>query len=87
MGASVSEQARKREESLHSLDVIQREREHAVETERIKLQSKIAEIAEEVSKKMLQKEMKLREESQARYAQVEQVSRSPKDQSVMSTTC
>ena len=75
MGASVSEQARKREESLHSLDVIQREREHAVETERIKLQSKIAEIAEEVSKKMLQKEMKLREESQARYAQVEQVSR------------
>ena len=52
---------------------MQREKEHAAETERIRLQSKIAEIAEEVSKKILQKEMKLREESSGKYSELEQV--------------
>lgn len=74
MTALLAEQARKREENMHALNVVQREKEHAAESERIKLQSKIAEIAEEVSKKILQKEMKLREESQHKFAQVEQVS-------------
>ncbi|KAF6031395.1 CCDC154 [Bugula neritina] len=43
----LAEQTRKREEAMHALDVVQREREHAAENERIKLQSRIAEIAEE----------------------------------------
>ena len=72
--AAVTEQNRKREEALHALDVIQREREHAAEHERIKLQGKIAEIAEEVSKKILQKEIKLRQESQDKFAALETVS-------------
>ena len=58
---------------MHALDVMQREKEHAAETERLRLQSKIAEIAEEVSKKILQKEIKLREENQAKFSHVEQV--------------
>lgn len=58
---------------MHALEVIQREKEHAAETERLRLQSKIAEIAEEVSKKILQKEIKLREENQSKFSQMEQV--------------
>ena len=74
VSAGVAEQNRRREEALHALEVMQREKEHAAETERIRLQSKIAEIAEEVSKKILQKEMGLREESTRKYAELEQVS-------------
>lgn len=58
---------------MHALDVVQREREHAAENERIKLQSKIAEIAEEVSKKILHKEIKLREEATDKFSKIEKV--------------
>ncbi|XP_013381947.1 neurofilament heavy polypeptide isoform X2 [Lingula anatina] len=71
--SNIAEQNRKREEAMHALDSIQREREHAAETERIKLQGKIAETAEEVSKKILQKEIKLREESQEKFNMVEKL--------------
>jgi hypothetical protein len=71
------EQNRKREEAIHALETVQREREHAAEKERIKIQGKIAETAEEVSRKILQKEARLREEAQQRYAQLEQVSGHP----------
>ena len=71
--AALAEQTRRREEAMHALSLIQREKDHAAEAERIKLQSKIAETAEEVSKKILQKEIKLREESQQKFALVEQV--------------
>lgn len=69
----LAEQTRKREEAMHALDVVQREREHAAENERIKLQSKIAEIAEEVSKKILHKEIKLREEATDKFSKIEKV--------------
>ena len=72
--ASLAEQSRRREEAIHALDAVQREREHAAEKERLRLQSKIAEIAEEVSKKILQKEMRLREENQSKYSKLEKVS-------------
>ena len=71
--AAIAEQNRRREEALHALEVVAREKEHAAESERIKLQGKIAEVAEEVSKKILQKEMKLREENYSKFAQLEQV--------------
>ena len=70
----LAEQTRKREEAMHALDVVQREREHAAENERIKLQSRIAEIAEEVSKKILHKEIKLREEATDKFSKIEKVS-------------
>ncbi|XP_077864098.1 uncharacterized protein LOC100370844 [Saccoglossus kowalevskii] len=73
MQAQVHEQARKRDEAMHALDQIQREREHATDNERVKMQGKIAEIAEEVSKKILQKEIKLREEAQQKFANVEKM--------------
>ena len=55
------------------MESLTREKDHQAENEKIKLQARIGEIAEEVSKKILQKEIKLREESQMRYAQIEQV--------------
>lgn len=73
MHNGLAEQTRKREEAMHALDVVQREREHAAENERIKLQSRIAEIAEEVSKKILHKEIKLREEATDKFSKIEKV--------------
>jgi len=70
---NLAEQNRKREEAMHALDVVQREREHAAESERIRLQSRIAEIAEEVSKKILHKEIKLREEATDKFSKIEKV--------------
>ncbi|XP_070579811.1 coiled-coil domain-containing protein 154-like isoform X5 [Ptychodera flava] len=71
MQSQIHEQGRKRDESMHALDVIQREREHAADNERLKMQGKIAEIAEEVSKKILHKEIRLREEAQQKFANIE----------------
>ncbi len=71
--SAVAEQNRKREEAMHALEVVQREREHAADTERLRMQSKIAEMAEEVGKKILQKELMLREENQSKFSQLEQV--------------
>ncbi|XP_033108447.1 golgin subfamily A member 6-like protein 22 isoform X4 [Anneissia japonica] len=69
--AQVHEQNRKREEAMHVFDVVQRERDHSADNERLKLQSKIAEIAEEVSKKILGKEIRLREEAQQKFGNIE----------------
>ena len=73
VASQLSEQNRRREEAMHSLESLMRNKDHSSETEKIKLQSKITETVEEVSKKILQKEIKLREEAQSRYQQMEQV--------------
>lgn len=73
-GSAISEQTRKRDEAMHTLEILAREKEHNRETETAKIQGKIAEIAEEVSKKIMNKEIKLREEAQTKYAQIEKVS-------------
>ncbi|XP_022089345.1 golgin subfamily A member 6-like protein 22 isoform X2 [Acanthaster planci] len=69
--SQVHEQSRKRDETLHTIDVVQREREHAADNERLKMQGKIAEIAEEVSRKILSKEIRLREEAQQKFGNIE----------------
>ncbi|XP_071507783.1 coiled-coil domain-containing protein 154-like [Diadema antillarum] len=69
--AQIHEVGRKRDESMHALDVVQREREHAADNERLKMHGKIAEIAEEVSKKILSKEIRLREEAQQKFSNIE----------------
>ncbi|XP_041474639.1 golgin subfamily A member 6-like protein 22 isoform X5 [Lytechinus variegatus] len=69
--AQLHEVSRKRDESMHALDVVQREREHAADNERLKMHGKIAEIAEEVSKKILSKEIRLREEAQQKFSNIE----------------
>ena len=71
--AQIHEVSRKRDESMHALDVVQREREHAADNERLKMHGKIAEIAEEVSKKILSKEIRLREEAQQKFSNIEKV--------------
>lgn len=73
MQTAIAEQNRKREESIHALDVIQREKEHASDTDKLRLQSKINENLEEFNKKLLTKEIKLREEIQDKYIQLEKV--------------
>ncbi|XP_038063722.1 golgin subfamily A member 6-like protein 22 isoform X5 [Patiria miniata] len=69
--SQVHEQSRKRDETIHTIDVVQREREHAADNERLKMQGKIAEIAEEVSRKILSKEIRLREEAQQKFGNIE----------------
>jgi len=72
--SAIAEQTRQHEKAVHALDVMRREKEHAAETERIKLQGRIAEVAEEVIKKVLSREQKLREETTERFEEMESVS-------------
>lgn len=72
---AIAEQARKREEAMHALDMIHREKEHSAETEKLKLQSRMTELVEEMNKRVLNKEIKLREEIQDKYMQMEKVFR------------
>ncbi|XP_064594874.1 coiled-coil domain-containing protein 154-like isoform X2 [Liolophura sinensis] len=73
VSSTVAQQNTKRDEFLHSRDLMQREKEHEANTERLKLQNKMAEMVEEVSRKILAKEMKLREEAQEKYLQLEKI--------------
>ncbi|XP_046362158.2 paramyosin-like isoform X4 [Haliotis rufescens] len=69
----ISEQNRKREESMHALDMIAREKEHKTESDRMKQQAKVAETLEDINKKILNKEIKLREEIQDKHVQLEKL--------------
>ncbi|XP_067670817.1 coiled-coil domain-containing protein 154-like isoform X2 [Haliotis asinina] len=69
----IAEQNRKREESMHALDMIAREKEHQAESERMKQQAKIGESLEDINKRILNKEIKLREEVQDKYVQLEKL--------------
>ncbi|XP_078611808.1 coiled-coil domain-containing protein 154-like isoform X1 [Branchiostoma floridae x Branchiostoma japonicum] len=75
MQSTLSNLEQKREGDLHTVDILQKEREQAAENERVRLQGKLSEIAEEVSKKILQKEIRLREEAQQKFHNVEKVLR------------
>ncbi|KAK2166877.1 hypothetical protein LSH36_34g07043, partial [Paralvinella palmiformis] len=70
--SNIREQSRKSDEAINAMDAMNREREHNSEKEKIQLQSKIAEIAEEVGKKILQRELKLREDTRQKFSQLEQ---------------
>ncbi|XP_046569599.1 coiled-coil domain-containing protein 154-like [Haliotis rubra] len=69
----IAEQNRKREESMHALDMIAREKEHQAESERMKQQAKIGESFEDINKRVLNKEIKLREEVQDKHVQLEKL--------------
>ena len=73
MNLALGEQNRKREEAMHAMDMIHREKEHTAETEKLKLQSKITEDMDEMNKRVLTKEIKLREEIQDKHQQLEKV--------------
>lgn len=50
-----------------------KEKENLLENERNLIASKLAELSEEQSKKMLQKEIRLREDAQAKFVLLEKV--------------
>ena len=52
-----------------------KERENLLENERTMIASKLAELSEEQSKKMLQKEIRLREDAQSKFVLLEKVCR------------
>ncbi|CAG5124920.1 unnamed protein product, partial [Candidula unifasciata] len=68
---NLADQARKRDEAMHVLDMTHREKEHSLENEKLRLQGKLTETVEEMNQRLLNKEMKLREELQEKYVQLE----------------
>ena len=70
---SLTRFSHQQEESLRQYAADQMQKEHAADKENIRLAAKIAESAEQLSSKALQRELKVREELQTRYAQLEQV--------------
>ena len=73
MQSSQAEQTRRRDELIHQLEVLQREKDHNAETERLRMQSKLADISEELHQRLLQKELKLKEDMQRKYEELEKV--------------
>ncbi|KAK3091323.1 hypothetical protein FSP39_018929 [Pinctada imbricata] len=69
----LAESNRKREENMHKIDLLLREKEHSAQADRINLNSKVADTVEDVNKRLLSKEIKIREEMQDRYLQLERL--------------
>lgn len=59
---------------MHTMDIILREKDHANQADKLNLTSKVADTVEDVNKRLLSKEIKMREEMQERYLQLERVS-------------
>lgn len=55
------------------MDMVLREREHVGQADRLALSSKVADTVEDINKKLMAKEIKIREEVQDRYLQLERV--------------
>ena len=55
------------------MDMQLKQKDHSVQADRLTLTSKVADTVEDMNKKLLTKEMKLREEMQERYLQLERV--------------
>lgn len=70
---SLSEANRRRDEGMHTMDILLREKDHANQADKLNLTSKVADTVEDVNKRLLSKEIKMREEMQERYLQLERV--------------
>lgn len=70
----VQESNHQREQELYAQSMNSKEKEDLIENERTMIASKLAELSEEQSKKMLQKEIRLREDAQAKFVLLEKVS-------------
>lgn len=71
----VQESNHQREQELYAHSMNSKEKEDLLENERTMIASKLAELSEEQSKKMLQKEIRLREDAQAKFVLLEKVSK------------
>ena len=69
----MQENNHKRGQEMYANSMNSREKESLLENERTAIASKLAELSEEQSKKMLQKEVRLREDAQAKFALLEKV--------------
>ena len=69
----LAEDGRRRDEMLHSLELSQKERSHAVDAELGRLNQRIADMVEEASRRVAQCEMKLKEEIVAKFTHLEKV--------------
>lgn len=69
----VQESNHQREQELYAHSMNSKEKEDLLENERTVIASKLAELSEEQSKKMLQKEIRLREDAQAKFVLLEKV--------------
>lgn len=58
---------------MHTVDMVLREKEHAAQAEKLQMTAKVTDTVEDINKRLLSKEMKLREEIQAKYQQLEKV--------------
>ena len=63
----------KREEEVYASAMSSKEKESLLENERNMISTKLAEINEDQNKKMLQKEIRLREDAQAKFVLLEKV--------------
>eukprot|EP00105_Crassostrea_gigas_P029453 XP_011451409.1 PREDICTED: early endosome antigen 1 isoform X16 [Crassostrea gigas] len=70
---ALSEANRRRDEGMHTMDIILREKDHANQADKLNLTSKVADTVEDVNKRLLSKEIKMREEMQERYLQLERL--------------
>lgn len=58
---------------MHTVDMVLREKEHAAAADKLQMTSKVTDTVEDMNKRLLAKEMKIREEIQAKYLQLEKV--------------
>ena len=72
----LSEQVRKREENMHNVDMVLREKDHTAQAEKLQMTAKVTDTVEDINKRLLSKEMKIREDIQGKYLQLEKVSQS-----------
>ncbi|XP_032221549.2 coiled-coil domain-containing protein 154 isoform X4 [Nematostella vectensis] len=69
--ATVHNIEHKREEDMHSTSMMSRDKDSMLATERSQMASRLAEISDEQNKKLLQKEIRLREEAQSKFMALE----------------
>lgn len=69
----IQEVDHKREEDIQASSTLNRDKDTMMLTERNQIANKMAELTEEQNKKLLQKEIRLREEAQTKFLSMEKV--------------
>ncbi|GAB1598354.1 Hypothetical predicted protein [Argonauta hians] len=70
---SVNNQTRKQEETLHNINLIQKDREHNKDYNLQRLQNQLQDSIEEINQRLYQKEMAIRDELQEKFLQLERM--------------
>ncbi|XP_014780441.2 coiled-coil domain-containing protein 154 [Octopus bimaculoides] len=71
--ANVNNQTRKQDETLHSISLLQKDREHNKDYNIQRLQNQLQDSIEEMSQRLHQKEMAIRDELQEKFLQLERL--------------